>query len=254
MEQSAAQLEWGVSGAKRAAARGDVVVVVDTLRFTSAVAAAVAAGAIVFPYRGNNPAVFAREHDAELARGNSRFSLSPLSYSDCRGARVVLPSPNGSTVTAYAARSCPVIAGALINARAAAKAASALARERGSGLTVIACGERPLERWEEERSYEFRPAIEDWLGAGAVLASLGDDHQMTAEAVLAVGAFQSAGPMLGALIANSESGIELAEKGLAADVEFCSKLDSHDVAPVLIEDAFRATASAAAAGPAGESS
>ena len=55
MEQPTAHLEWGVSGAKRAAERGDVVVVVDVLRFTSTVVAAVAAGATVYPYRGNNP-------------------------------------------------------------------------------------------------------------------------------------------------------------------------------------------------------
>lgn len=238
MANNPAALEWGVTGAKRASGRSDVVVVVDVLRFTSAVVAAVAAGATVYPYRGSNPTAFASQHNAELARGNSRFSLSPLSFSDCAGARVVLPSPNGSTVASHAARSCPVIAGALINAGAAGRAAAALARERGSGLTVIACGERPLDRWEEERSYEFRPAIEDWLGAAAVLAALGEDHEMTAEAVLAVGAFQSAGPMLGSLIANSESGIELAEKGRAEDVEFCSSLDTHDVAPLLVDGAF----------------
>ena len=238
MENSPATLEWGVTGAKRAAARGDVAVVVDVLRFTSAVVAAVAAGATVYPYRGSDAANFARQHDAELARGNSRFSLSPLSFTDCAGARLVLPSPNGSTVTAHAARSCPVFAGALINARAAGAAAADLARERSSGLTVIACGERPLDRWEEERSYEFRPAIEDWLGAGAILAALGEDYEMTAEAVLAVRAFQSAGPMLGALIANSESGLELVEKGRGEDVPYCSQLDSHDVAPLLIDGAF----------------
>jgi 2-phosphosulfolactate phosphatase len=141
-------------------------------------------------------------------------------------------------VTAYAGRACPVFAGALINASAAGRSAAALARERASGLTVIACGERPLDRWEEERSYEFRPAIEDWLGAGAILSALGEDYEMTAEAVLAVTSFQSAGPMLGALIVNSESGLELKEKGRDADVEFCSRLDSYDVAPRLVDGAF----------------
>jgi 2-phosphosulfolactate phosphatase len=238
MGDTTANLDWGVAGAKRAAARSDVVVVVDVLRFTSAVVAAVSAGALVYPYRGNDPAAFASQTGAELARGNSRFSLSPLSYSDCDRARVVLPSPNGSTVTAFAGRSCPVFAGALINATAAGKAAAALAAERSSGITVIACGERPLAGWEDERSYEFRPAIEDWLGAGAVLAALGPDYQMTAEAVLGVTTFQAVGPMLGALIANSESGLELNEKGRAEDVDFCSRLDTHHIAPLLLDGCF----------------
>jgi 2-phosphosulfolactate phosphatase len=238
-----ANLEWGVSGAKRAAARGDVVVVVDVLRFTSTVVTATAAGAMVYPYRGTNAAAYARQVGAELARGSSRFSLSPLSFADAQpGARVVLPSPNGATVTWHAARACPVYAGALINAKAAAEAAGADAASRHSGLTVVACGERPLERWQDERSYEFRPAIEDWLGAGAILAVVGAAAELSAEAGLAARAFASVGADLAEFVQDSESGRELVRAGRAADVEFCGTLDLIAVAPILSEGAFVAGA------------
>ena len=51
----------------------DVVVVVDVLRFTSAVSAAIESGCVVFPYRwaDEGAADFAAEHGAMLA-GNSR--------------------------------------------------------------------------------------------------------------------------------------------------------------------------------------
>jgi 2-phosphosulfolactate phosphatase len=234
-----AHVEWGVSGAKRAAARSDVVVVVDVLRFTSTVVTAASAGVIVYPYRGTNPAAYARQVGAELARGSSRFSLSPLSFAGAPvGATVVLPSPNGATVAWHAARACPVYAGALLNATAVATAAAVDAAERDSGLTVVACGERRSEHWQEERSFEFRPAIEDWLGAGGILSALGPEWDLTAEARLAVTAFASAREGLSELIRLSESGQELIEKGRAEDVEFCARLDVFPWAPHMTDGAF----------------
>ena len=43
------RFDWGQDGAARAGARGDVVVIVDTLRFSTTVAAHLAAGAMVEP-------------------------------------------------------------------------------------------------------------------------------------------------------------------------------------------------------------
>ena len=43
------RLEWGRDGARRASARRDILVVVDTLRFSTAVVTAVPRGAIIYP-------------------------------------------------------------------------------------------------------------------------------------------------------------------------------------------------------------
>ncbi|MEX2237504.1 MAG: 2-phosphosulfolactate phosphatase [Dehalococcoidia bacterium] len=234
-----AHLEWGVSGSKRAVARGDVVVVVDVFSFCTTVVAAVSRGAIIYPYRGLNPESYARQVGAEVARRGS-YSLSSTTFEKAEpGLKVVLPSANGSTITMYVARSCPVYAGALVNASAASRAAARAAAERNSGLTVIAGGERPLDRWQDERSYEFRPAIEDLLAAGAILSVLPASWELTPEATLALLTYEAAKPRLKELIWECESALEIRADGRDRDVEFASRVDSFDLAPLFSEGAFR---------------
>src|SRR6187455_126642 len=68
-EGYAYRFDWGPNGLRTLAPHADVVVIVDVLRFTSAVSAAVESGATVFPYRwaDEQAPVFAAEHRAVLA-------------------------------------------------------------------------------------------------------------------------------------------------------------------------------------------
>ncbi len=98
------RLEWGSRGAREAAERGDVVVIVDALSFSSAVIAAVQAGMEVYPLpTGVDAVTLAQRVGAEVAvhrrevPAKGRYSLSPLTFlNGPRGSRVVLPSANGS--------------------------------------------------------------------------------------------------------------------------------------------------------------
>src|SRR5688500_14009850 len=108
----AERFEWGEDGVRRLAPVADVVVVVDILRFTTAIDVAVGRGATVYPYRqrGDAAAAFARRSDAVLAgdgeqrRPGSSYSLSPASLTAIpSGTRLVLPSPNGATLILGAA-------------------------------------------------------------------------------------------------------------------------------------------------------
>src|SRR5665809_102474 len=104
------RLEWGPTGAAAIARSADVAVVVDVLSFTTAVSVAVDRGITVFPYRWGDEraAAYAEERGANLAlnRLDARWrsgavSLSPVSLQTARGLeRLVLPSPNGSTICA----------------------------------------------------------------------------------------------------------------------------------------------------------
>src|SRR5207249_6653331 len=109
-----------------------------------------------------------------------RSSLPPDSCLEAPpGLRCVLPSPNGAQVTLAAARTATVIlAGSLRNARAVAEAAARL----GATFNVIAAG----ERWPDG---SLRPALEDWLGAGAILSALPGGR--SPEAASAVAVFQA---------------------------------------------------------------
>jgi 2-phosphosulfolactate phosphatase len=233
------RLEWGRRGARAAAARGDVLVVVDTLSFSTAVATATHHGARIYPcHQDEDPAALAWRAGAVVSvhRGEApargRFSLSPLSFLDVAdGTRIVLPSPNGATCCALAGQARAVVAGALINAAAAARAARSLAGD--AGITVIACGERWIAESEEG---VLRFAIEDYLGAGAILAELSLDK--SPEAIVCAAAFRGARRRLDKLIQESGSGRELCNKGYGGDVIHAAQLNRYDSAPVLYDGSF----------------
>jgi 2-phosphosulfolactate phosphatase len=228
--------EWGERGVAALAPASAAVIIVDVLSFSTSVSVAVERGACVFPYRWNDQraADYAASVRAELAapRGAGRPSLSPASLRALPpGARLVLPSPNGGALS-LAAGSTPVFAGCLRNARAVALAAQAL----GAKIAVIPAG----ERWPDDQS--LRPAVEDWLGAGAILSHL--PGQRSPEAASAVAAFQAARPHLDDYLHQCPSGQELIARGFAGDVALAAELDVSAAAPLLIEGAFRPADSA----------
>src|SRR5205085_6785325 len=104
------RMEWGAAGVRALAVTGTFVVV-DVLSFSTCVTVAIDRGAFVLPYRWDdqNAPAYAVEHAAVLAgrRGDPgcEYSLSPESLLNIRsGLRLVLPSPNGSTLALEAAR------------------------------------------------------------------------------------------------------------------------------------------------------
>lgn len=238
-----ARFEWGVEGVQRLAPLSSVVVIVDVLRFTTAVDVAVARGAVVYPYiaqqDGGSAEAFAREVGARLAQWRNSttdarpYSLSPASLLHIApGERLVLPSPNGATLAFLAAESpAMVLAGCLRNAGAVA----AGAREAGGVVTLIAAG----ERWGR-LSGRLRPAVEDLLGAGAILSALSPSAP-SPEARAAMAAFQVAQPHLRDQLLACASGRELIQKGFARDVEIAAEHDVSQAVPMLRERAFRGT-------------
>lgn len=229
------RFEWGIDGLRACAAQSDVIVVVDVLSFTTSVDIAVSRGAMVYPYRSKDEsaALFARQKGAVLAgsRGDA-LSLSPASMLSVGSqTRVVLPSPNGSTCTVEAdLAGCKVVAGCLRNASAVAR----MLRNDTCGevISVIACG----EHWA---SGQLRPAMEDLLGAGAILSFLDrDGAPMTPEARMAVGAFRALGPDVQDAVKSSASGRELFERGFPEDVELAIELNVSDSVPILHDGAY----------------
>jgi len=233
--------EWGLRGAEVLAPVCDAVVVVDVLSFTTAVSVAVARGGVVFPYRWKDDSriAFAQEVGAVLAgpRGTGTYSLSPLSLRSVTSVeRIVLPSPNGSTIS-LATGNTPTYAGCLRNARAVALAAM----KHGLRIGVIPCG----ERWADDAT--LRPALEDLIGAGAVMAELHGTR--SPEAMAAVWAFKGAAAFLLETIGACASGKELIERGHPEDVAIACDLDADAIAPRLVGGAYMAPHQSQAATP-----
>jgi 2-phosphosulfolactate phosphatase len=236
---AAFRFDWGLDGLRALAPHADVVVIVDVLRFTTAVSAAIEVGATVLPYPWNDEGApaYAAANGALLAgrRELGELSLSPAGLlAGAEGERLVLPSPNGSAL-AFASRELGarhVLAGSIRNATATAAHARRLAAEGNGVIALIAAG----ERWGTVDG-PVRHAVEDLLGAGAVLAALDPSAAVGAphcspEAAAARAAFVAARPRLHEAIVSSASGRELLDRGWADDVQLAAE---HDVSAIAAE-------------------
>lgn len=236
---------WGTIGA--VALGADITVIVDVLSFSTSVAIAVERGIEVLPFEWNDATAseFATAQNAVLAVGRLEGqksalrlpSLSPASLLSCDPIdRLVLPSPNGSSIAHRLKGRSKVVIGCLRNAAAVA---AYLRPELEAGRTVgiVAAG----ERWAADDS--LRPALEDLLGAGAILSALqgpDDGAAMSPEASVAAMAFVGTGSQLSAALDRCVSGRELIERGFGADVEAAAALNISRAVPVLHGAGFTA--------------
>ncbi|WP_309127583.1 2-phosphosulfolactate phosphatase [Microbacterium sp.] len=216
-DQSSYQVrhEWGVEGLARLAP-ADIVVVVDTLRFSSTLADLVADGRTV-------------------ALDEARAW-----------------STNGAVVAGAAAAdtAAVVLLGGIRNAAAVARAVMTIQERRAArtSVTVLAAGELAVDG-------SLRFAVEDQLGAGAVIAALTDlgiDHS-SPEAAAAAESYRALRRALRHLLSASGSGRELAD-GVAstarmeasgirpASVAEAAEPDAVDAVPVLHDGTFTAFA------------
>ncbi len=215
--------------------------VVDVLSFTTSVGVAVERGTAVYPAAWGDARAgeLAAREDAVLAVGRSEvtdtrpWSLSPASLRAAPAVpRLVLPSPNGSAIAA-AARGSTVVAASLRNARVVGAWLAAAVAGGTRPVCVIAAG----ERWPDG---SLRPALEDLLGAGAVLSAL------LAHAVGLVASPEAdaarvlyeAHPEPSDAVRASASGLELVQAGFGADVEVAVE-ETGTAVPVLSDGAFR---------------
>lgn len=224
--------EWGLQGVRSLVPQSDAVVIVDVLSFSTAVDIAVARGASILPYpwKDASAEAYARSKGALLAgprNAATGYSLSPASLEAIQpGEVLVLPSPNGSTLSLASAATTLTYCACLRNAQAVAAHLTSDAFQR---IAIIAAG----EQWEDG---SLRPCIEDLIGAGAVIAGL--QGRLSPEAELAVTVFERFRNRLNETIRDCVSGRELAERGFERDIELACEYAVSDVAPVFRADRF----------------
>jgi 2-phosphosulfolactate phosphatase len=228
----------GAPGAREAAARGDVVVVIDALRASVTITTALVVGAVkVIPVLTIAEAQAYLDREGYLVAGERggirtegfHFGNSPTELwrqaAEVRGKTLVLTTSNGTRCVeaAQGGGARAVLAGALPNATALARAAFDLARERGRELSLIAAG------------VNDQATVEDLFAAQAIaqrLAMMGavpadgrwSDHLAESESA--------------EVLKNSPSGQKLRGLGYGEDVAFCAQIDVFDVVPIYRGDGF----------------
>lgn len=228
------RFEWGDRGLDTLGPASDLIILVDVLSFSTCVEVATSRGATVFPYPWNDESAdhFARERGAVLATKQRRamggYSLSPQSLALIpTDTRLVLPSPNGATLSLRATKYAATTTACFRNFEAVAN----YARQRGQTVTVIGCG----ERWPDG---SLRFAWEDLVGAGAVIANLSGEPSPEARAAADV--FRQTNGSLLQRLAECASGRELIERGFEADLEWAAALGVSQTVPLLQDGYYTA--------------
>lgn len=232
MSDAEIEFAWGAAGLRPLMAGCEAFIIVDVLCFSTSVDVATARGAEVlpFPLGKQGAEVEARRRNAVLAQPRASAhggpSLSPASLLQLPAdTRLLLPSPNGSALSAMVS-GATTFAGCLRNASAVAAAAQAACRR----IAVIAAG----EHWP---GGSLRPAIEDLLGAGALIARL--DGRLSADARVARAAYAEFRSELADTLRGSRSGQELIAQGFPEDVELAGQEDCSTAVPALRDGGYR---------------
>ena len=235
----ACRFEWGRDGAAAAEARGDLVVIVDALCFSTTAITAVNNGGIIYPSidEDDRDEIVEKHKAVKAVRrdevpNDGMFSLSPETFQMIeKGTKVVLTSPNGSYCCRCASKSPKLLLGAFVNARSVGEAVTSILDQTDMAVTVIACG----ERWQNpQEDGELRFAVEDFLAAGAIFSYM--MHDKSPEARVCEAAFSELENQLDEIIWECTSGLELRNKGYGHDVSFAAQLNIFDTIPILDVD------------------
>ncbi|NYH79699.1 2-phosphosulfolactate phosphatase [Actinopolyspora biskrensis] len=229
------RFDWGLEGLRGLGADCAVLVVVDVLSFATSVDVATGAGAHVLPLPHHDD----RARDAAEAAGavlagareQGGYSLSPSTLERVPGGTLVgLASPNGAALCSEASElGAVVFTGCLRNAGTVAAAAGAAARNGPIG--VVAAGEL-------RGNGAFRFAVEDLLGAGAIISALSNGlGSCSVEAGTAARSYRSTTDLRRA-IRYCDSGRELVSRGYGEDVELAAKTGASTRAPRLRAGVF----------------
>lgn len=225
------RLEWGIHGVEELVPISDAIIIVDILSFSTCVDIATNNGAIIYPYywKDGTAIDYAISLEAELADFERKFadgySLSPTSLINIKPeTKLVLPSPNGSTLT-LATKTTPTFCGSLRNAKAVAKFAMSLGRK----ISIIPAG----EQWPDKT---LRIAFEDLIGAGAIISFL--TGELSPESKTALSVYNGLKTNLLEEIKNCSSGKELIARGFENDIYLACDFNVSDNIPLLTDKAY----------------
>jgi 2-phosphosulfolactate phosphatase len=240
MSYSALKIDWSIYGLEYALRRKDIVIIVDTLRFSTSTVTAVANGFTIYAASDSETgAACAKRFDAILSGkpGEARFTISPSSYVDVKNQenrKVVLYSPNGAACAEMIKGNSIAYIGCFLNAKAVAEHVCTKAVHEKKDVTIIAAGEQRSvdtgERIVYEKNDSYRVfAVEDYLAAGAIISYSHIDKNP--ETKVCERAFITSKHDLEDLLMYSFSGRYLLQHGLKSDVQHAAQLNTYNIVP-----------------------
>ena len=212
---------------------GRACAVFDVLRATTTMTAALAAGVkeihLFGDLQGARRAAKAQATGLHLLCGEEAclrpagFDLgnSPSQFTSAhRGATLFMCTTNGTRALLAAREAQIVLTGALVNASAVARM---LARS-GRDIVLLCAGTAG------------EVAMEDLIGAGAVIAALPSPTLENDLALMALRLFQASRANLRQALSETRGGRNVIAAGLAPDIDFAARLDCFDVVGIASGD------------------
>jgi 2-phosphosulfolactate phosphatase len=213
-----------------------VVLVIDVLRASTSIAAALANGArAVIPFEGVDEAITrARSLDRTdvLLAGERKMAPIPgfdlgnspgeFSTEVVTGKTIVMTTTNGTAALSHVAGAGEVLVGSFANYSTVLAHLRAAARA-GKSITLVCAGSNG------------RFALEDAICAGRYVrgvARRGIQPVLGDAANVAAIVDRRMGADLSSVLRDSEHGRALVDAGLADDVAYCAEVDRHPVIPV----------------------
>ncbi len=189
------------------------------------------------------------------------FGNSPMEVAaapDLDGRSIALSTRNGTAVLHALPSDASVIVGCLLNARASARAALAIARETGASIGIVCAGRRGafaiddaiaagciVERILAEADDDGRPATPDGQPASGRSAPAGRASPgsgaaerlgtiVLSDAARAALQLWRSTPDIAAAFRSSWSGHLIISHGFGEDVAFCAQVDRTDTVPAVV--------------------
>jgi 2-phosphosulfolactate phosphatase len=235
-------IDWAIDGLRWALKKEHIVVIDDTLRFSTAVVTAINQGFTIYPVSDTTDGMrYANSIGAEFAarKAKGKYSLSPSSFLEARehkNKHVVAYSPNGAACAELVKKDDIALIGCLLNAEAVGRTVTSLAEKTGRDVTLVAAGEQRDLDSGERVMYERRPswrifALEDYLGCGAILSGI--SLQKSAEAIGCELMFNACKDIIKDLLLDCFSGQYLTLHRSKKDVEHAARLNLYSTVPVI---------------------
>lgn len=213
------------------------VIVIDVLRATSTLIAALAHGAsAVIPAETVNIAkglrapgdLLAGERYCKRIAGFD-YGNSPLEFADSpdaiQGRRIIMTTTNGTLAVQKCQRAANVLAACFLNAAGSAAIAAGLKRD----ISILCAGTKG----------SF--ALEDGLCAGLIVQELlaaDEPPEINDFGRAMLAAYRSHADDLENALFRSSNGKKLCKLGFSEDISYCGRLNVHSIVPVLKDGAL----------------